>query len=263
MEGSDVVQPGSEGQGDSDVGSFFDLSNVPEDYQPHLEPILKEVQKNVDGKFREHADYRKQWEPYDELGLTEYDPESVQKLLQFAELIEDQDQFRQWWEAVGSEYGWSDELLGDSDLDGDDDFSDGDDVLDLSTLEQTIAEKLDERLGPFLEQQRTQEEQHQIEEATAFVDSEIARLKEEYGDFDEQAVYRFAAVYDSQDAIERGVKDYLSHINEIKKGVVAAGGNSPRVPEGEGLSNTNQEPITNFKDASAMAKDRLREALGS
>jgi hypothetical protein len=45
------------------------------------------------------------WEPYEQLGVNEIEPSELQELLRFREIIQDEDQFREWYNNVG-------ELLG-------------------------------------------------------------------------------------------------------------------------------------------------------
>jgi hypothetical protein len=52
----------AEGQGGG-LG-LYDLTTVPEHLRPVVEPLLKKVEANVTQRFQEHADFRKQWEPF-------------------------------------------------------------------------------------------------------------------------------------------------------------------------------------------------------
>ena len=78
-----AVQPEGQGQPDASTG-LYDLSAVPEQYRSEVERIAKDIDRNVNSKLQEYADHRKQWEPFQELGLQDFDPEGVGALLQFA-----------------------------------------------------------------------------------------------------------------------------------------------------------------------------------
>lgn len=263
MEASDNVQP-NEGQGESgDIGSFYDLSEVPDDYREHIEPLLKKVQQNVDGKFREHADYRKQWEPYESLNLNEYEPEDIERLLNFATMInEDEDGFKEWWQKVGDELGFLDSYL-ESDLDeDDDDLLDGE--IDMSTVQQAISEQVEQALSPILDRFRNEDQKDAVQQANQLIDSQIEALKKEHGEFDEQAVFRFAMGYEGEDAVLKGFEDYQKFVNGIKIDTVNGKiKNAPGNTEGEGRANTNAEPVRDFKDAKEIARERLADLRAS
>jgi hypothetical protein len=254
---------GEEGTDQTEPQGFVDkyLSQVPEDYHPHIRPYLEDVERNTNSKFQEHADYRKQWAPYETLGVNEVDPEVLEQLMEFGEIASDEDSLKEWIYNAANELG----LIEDSDDDDDDedwDEDDPDEVIDQSTIQQAIAEELDSKLAPILEQMREQEQQEEVERASDHIDTTIAQLKDQFGDFDEQIVYRFALAYDGPDAIERGFLDYQDAVKEIEGGVFSDRSNQPLPPEGEGLPNSQGEAVTDFKESKALAKDRLAQSRG-
>lgn len=83
------------GQGLSSEQGLYDLSSVPEEYRSHVERIAKDIDRNVQKKLQEHSEYRKGWEPYESLGLREYDAESVGSLLSLAQALSDEDSARE------------------------------------------------------------------------------------------------------------------------------------------------------------------------
>ncbi len=250
-EGEGTTQP-EEGQGGESQGfveSYLER-NVPEDYRTHVEPYLRDVEKNTNERFREHADYRKQWEPYEELGLTEYDPESLQNLIQFAQMAADEDQFKEWVSSAAREMGL---------IDADEDIDDLEDE-DESDLEALLEQKLEERLKPLTERERQREEQERINAASEQIDEEINTLKEQYGEFDEQIVYRFALPYDGPDAIQQGFKDYQEWLSKTENGVLEGKDSTPPPPEGHGRADTTAKPITEFSEAKRLARERIHQA---
>jgi hypothetical protein len=89
-----AVQP-QEGQGQQDAQTgLYDLSTVPEEYRSHVEQHLKDIERNANAKFQEHAEFRKSWEPYAELGLNDVDPEGVAALMEFAQALSDPESAR-------------------------------------------------------------------------------------------------------------------------------------------------------------------------
>lgn len=272
VQGADAPQ-GAETQG----GTYVDyLESVPEDYRSHLEPFAKQIQDNAESKFREHAEYRSQWEPYEkisygdsEFNLNEYDPESIGQLLAFAELASDPESFKTWWNNVGQEAGFISELSQQFDPNAsDDDDIDLDDDLDGVTIEDfksVLNELLDERFAPIEQERQQQQSQQQVDEASQAIDNVMDQIKEQYGEIDEQAVYRFAYSYadsvdDPAQAIMAGFQDYQRFVGQVEQGTIEGKINAPAPPEsGGGLANTNAEPVTDFSDAKRMAKERLAQ----
>jgi hypothetical protein len=92
---------GAGGAGDGGDGASgpipWDLSSVSEELRPHVEAALKGVEGGVTKRFQEHADFRKQWEPYAGVeGLSEISPEDMARLVAFHQTASDEQQFEQW-----------------------------------------------------------------------------------------------------------------------------------------------------------------------
>lgn len=83
------VQPEGQGQGDAATG-LYDLSSVPDEYRSHVERIAKDIDRNAQTKFREAAEYRKQWQPFEELGLTEQNPDEIRQMIELSRLLSDE-----------------------------------------------------------------------------------------------------------------------------------------------------------------------------
>lgn len=248
--GGDVGQGGGEGGTDG----LFDLSSVPEDYRPYVEPHLKDIQRNVNQKFQDNANYRKQWEPYESLGINDYDPEDLQGLLQFAEIANNPETFKEWWNTVGQENKYFDELDdGSEELDGEESG------MDMEALKSTFEQMLDAKLTPIANQTAQFEEAQRVQQAEQHIDGEIAALKEQHGEFDEQVVYKLAMAYDGPDAIQNGYKDYQGIIAGAERDTVNRN-QGGITPEGAGAANTNGKPITSFSEASDLARERMSQA---
>src|SRR3954465_2872880 len=90
---------GGEGQGQGastdNLGLHPDLSNVPEGIRSQVEALLKEYDGNVTWKFQEAAEYTKQCEPYQNLGINELEPDELSDLMAFREIASDPDSFRE------------------------------------------------------------------------------------------------------------------------------------------------------------------------
>src|SRR5690348_674203 len=88
-----AVQPEGQGRQD-DTAGLYDLSSITDPaIRSEVERIAKDIDRNANAKFAEHAEFRKSWEPYqgikladdaDPLNLLDYDPQGVGHLLDFA-----------------------------------------------------------------------------------------------------------------------------------------------------------------------------------
>lgn len=262
--GNDPSQQGGEEQA-ADQGvnlGFIDISSVPEDYRPHVAPIFKDIEREIGTRLQDAAEYRKGWEPYESLGLDQYEPESLGQVLQFAnEVLGNDESFEQWWNQVGEEQGWFE-----SDGDEGDDDEDDEGLIDLSdpdTFRSAIREEIGDVLSPILESQRNDEQQRAVEEAGKQIEQQVADLKGEYGEFDEQVLYKFASHYDGPEAIQKGFQDMMEFVNSVEGQIIeGSGGGAPR-PEGPGQPNTSPEPIRSIKDARKVAQERIRASRQS
>jgi hypothetical protein len=261
----------SDNQGAENSGTYVDYlnsDNVPEDYRPHVEPFLKQIQDNVESKFRDHAEYRKGWEPYEtltyndaEYQLQDYDPEGLAQLIAFAELTQDPEQFKEWWTNVGQQQGFYQELAEQFDpQEIDDDLDDELDDVTIDDFREVLNELLDERFAPFEQRQVEEQNQQQIEQASEAIDKQMEQLHEQYGEFDEQAVYRFAYSHSdsSENPILAGFQDYMNFVGQVEQQTVEGKVNAPAPPEsGEGPANTSAQPVTDWDDAKKAARERI------
>lgn len=265
-EGATEGVQGGEPQGGEGSGSFVDdyLAQVPDDYRAHVEPYIRQVESNTNKRFQEHADYRKQWEPYESLDLSQYDPEGLGELLQFAQTMEDPAEFKNWWTQVGQQSGFISELIGNN---GDEEFETGEtgfEGLDADGLRDILSELLDEKVKPLQEREAEREQQAQIEAANNQIEQQLAALKQEHGEFDEQAVIRFAYGHadTSDNPIAAGFKDYQNMVAQIETNTVNGRINQPAPPEqGGGPANTGIEAPGSFSEASKMARERFAQGV--
>lgn len=264
MEASDSVQP--EGQG-AEGGGFVDqyLPQVPEDYREHVEPYLRDIESNANQRFQEHAQYKEQWEPYEELGLTDYEPESLAQLLQFAELMNDPEAVHEWWNRLGEENGYIRELIDDYGLEDEDEGEEGEEEqYDPQILMTAMQQMLDERLAPVLERNQEYEEQERVKEADSEIQQRVDAIQNEY-DLSEdelQAVYKLSLAYidtDGPDAITKGFADFQNLVGNVETNTVTKKAGGPSKPEGEGKPNTAAKAPTDWNEAKEMAKERFAQ----
>lgn len=245
------AQPeGQGGDGENGLG-LYDLSAAPDELRPLLEAELKKVEGNVTRKFQEHAEYRKRFEP-----LEQIPPDELTGLMEFRQLASDPEQFADWWTQVGESMGLL-EPDGEDAIEGEEEGTDG---LVQSITEQVMA-ALDQRLGPLEQRYVSQEQETRMQQATQQVESELSELQQQHGDFDQDAVCQLALAHEGPDAIRKGFEDYQRIIGNTERGMVEqklagpAGGG-----EAGGRPDTHPEPVTSFGDASRLALERLRGA---
>jgi hypothetical protein len=239
-------------QGQPDNGLYPDLSAVSPDVREIVDPLLKQFEGNVTRKFQEAADFRKQWEPFQELGIQDVDPDELRELLAFRELASDPDQFKSWYEAVGKEMGLTPEAM-----------QPAAPAADPAGLEQTLAKLLDERLGPIENAYKAQEEQARLAQAESFVQSKLDELSAEHGEFDSDAVCQLALAYEGADAIERGFADYQRLVGQVEKTVFEQKLNQPDAPAQGGRPATQVAPITDFGEAKKAALAMVQQAMST
>jgi hypothetical protein len=249
-EAQDAPEP--QGQQPGESGLYPDLSAVPEDTRGIVTDLLKQMEGNVTRKFQEAAEFRKQWEPFQELGVHEVDPDDLRELLAFRDIANDPDQFKSWYEAVGKEMG----------LGSPAEVPPAEQPT-LNGLEETLGKLLDQRLGPIENAYKAQEEQSRLQAAETFVQTKLGELETEHGEFDKDAVCQLALAYDGQDAIDRGFADYQRLVGQVEKSVFEKKLNQPDAPNSGGRPATQVAPITDFAEAKKAAMAMVQQAMST
>lgn len=254
------AEPSGEGQGEEGTGGLYDLSSVPEDLRQFVEPHLKAMEGNATRRFQQYSEQLNSWKPYEELGIQDVDPGQLQQLLDFAQLAQDEEQFAEWWRGVGERLGLMDEGAPEGEIE-DDLF--GED-LTPERVKELVAEAVAEATQPLTER-FTQSEQERAEaEALTGIQAQLQEIREEHGDdIDTDAILRFAYTYaedDPDNAIDRGLQDYLKLIGKGEAGLFADKSGQPKPVEGAGSADTSPEPIVSFEDAKKAGIARLRAA---
>lgn len=243
----------------SDPG-LYDLESVDPDIREHLTPHLKAIEGNVTKKLQEAAEFRKGWEPYEELGLRDIDPAQVKQLLEFAQMAQDPQQFAAWWKAVGEQQG----LFEAPDTDD----------LDLEELDGMTPEKVQElvekmvaeRISPVESVLQEQQQAQAVEAVNDEISAALTKLEADNaalfeGDAEEkeqirEAIIRLAYPYSEggdgmsvEDMIAKGFEDYQSFIARGEKGLFEKKNGTPPPPEGGGSTvATADDRPTSFDD---------------
>lgn len=243
------ADPGSQGNG---LHESF-ISSAPEHLQDAARELVPYWDPYVQRQFGDHANYRKGWEPYEQLGVNEIEPSELQELLDFREIIQDEDQFREWYNNVG-------ELLGDQ---GQDTQDTADEYGLPPELLQSI-QGMQQELAQMREEREQQAQQQALHQTAAEVRQELDGLKKQnpnLSEEDEEYICTLALKYDTPDALQKGFQDYQKLMGRAEKGVFQNHTDpSLRVaPVSGGNNNTSVEPVTSFDQASRAARERMRQ----
>lgn len=256
----DVQSPaGDQGAEVTDSGLFPDLDSVAPEIREPLGEYVKKVQGNVDARFREAADFRKSWEPYEELGVKDLDPAQLKGLLDFAQMAQDETQFNEWLKNAATERGLlSREEPGDLGLE---------EEFDQDKIQSLIAEKVTEAIGPIQEKFQAQEKERMEAQANQEITEQLEQIRKDNPDLPEgaeDAIVRLAYSYadEESDPIAKGFEDYQALIGQGEKSLFAKKEDQPKAPEGPGAPSTSPEVITSFNDPrlKAQARERLAQS---
>lgn len=266
----DVEQPDG-GQDDGGGGAPYQeyLDRIPEQFRDEVEPIFKEWDGNVTRRFQESADFRKQWEPLQETGIHELEPDAVSWLVQLHAALDQPDIMQQWWDSYAKEHG-----LGAEQAPAEDQSI----PLDEFGMpdSQQFEKLLEERLGPLSKQleefgQRFQQSDQQAAQAEAqtYIDGQLSKLAQEHNNgtpFDSETVDlidRFASKYidsDPLNAIPKGYADLQKLLNQREQQVLQGKLNQPPPAETGGVPAGAPEKYKRFDDPAVrqQALDVLR-----
>lgn len=255
---------GAEGvQGSEDTGGLYDahLQNIPEEHREHVLPALQSLSKDFDQRFRDAADYRKQWEPYEQLGLNQYDPNELGQLIQWSQQVgNDPQALAEWVQHLVSQGVLDPNALNPQaqspyeGLDQQQGQQDGFEDPRVAMLEQQLQE-----LSQWRQQQEQQATEQQIIQDAhrqfSQIESELGRgLTEGQKD----AIYQLGVNKDGDDWIMQGYRLFQQLGAEAQKEFVANAEQRPQSPEKGTGAPEGAEPVRSFDTAKQMARERLR-----
>ena len=203
----------------------------------------------------EASEFRKQMEPLAPLaeieGIGDMDPQEIGQLIQWAQMAQDPEQFETWWSTVGEEMGFF----------ADDEDPEGGEEGDIPPAVQQQLQSLAETVQALQQQLSGQEKISLEQEAMQIVESQLKGLREEHGDFDEDAVCQLAMSYDDDpDAIKKGFADYQRLTGAAQSDFVEGKERQPAAAVSGGSPDTAAPRIDGFDQAAAVAKQRLAGA---
>lgn len=188
---ADLAQPagqGEEGTGGAPYQEYLD--RIPEQVRGDVEPIFKEWDANTTRRFQEHAEFRKQWEPYQESGIQKLDPEAAQWASTFYQALDNPQAIQQWYQEYAQQHGL--DQAQSQPAEPEPDFSDLGGFEDPTAQFQKL---LDQRFGPltqkldeFAQWRQTLEQGAREAQAREQIDRQLAELASKHPDrFDDNA----------------------------------------------------------------------------
>lgn len=259
--GAAEVQDGTGTEG------LYNLESIPEEIRAQVEPVFKEWEGNVTREFQKRAEAAQQWEPFAEMGLNEYDPESVAKLIAFGEIASDEDLFKEWVGNAARELG----ITGESAAGAPAAAGAAEGAVAAAATEAAAAgetltpEKVQEIINAQFEQreQSAAEEKAQADryaEAETFIRSELDDLKKNHGEFNEDIVLTLAQQYDGTDAVRLAHAAFMAEIGKAENGVIGQVSGAPATPVTGGKTDAGGKPAASFDEAGARLRERIRLA---
>lgn len=253
------TEPQPEGQGPVGDAPYAEyLSRIPEEVRGDVEPVFKDWDANTTRKFQEHSEYRKQWEPYEQAGLNEYDPAALQAHLQ---MLNDPTAYQAWVTEQAAQFQQT------TAPDGGQGPVDPDDPVAIrqaltQQIEQLSAQQ-QQMVGPLyefmagIEQEKVQQQQQAHEEG-------VFKELDPKGDLtteDKTLVKAFASNHDGQDALRSGFRDYQQYRANIEKQVFASKQDVPAGAEAGGSPSVSPperpEGMSAFEFATQQAQERV------
>lgn len=259
---TETVQP-DPGQGGASEGTPYSeyLDRIPAELRDQVEPVFKSWDSNVTRRFQELSSAGRRWEPFEQAGLHQYDPQSLQQLVEFAQMAESNPEaYTSWLREQASAAG----LLSTQ--------QDEDTYIDPA-IEKLVEQRFEKQFGPLQQQvqqfqswQQQQEMARAQQQHTEQINTRLDELARQHGEFPRPAVEKFISNYidsDPQNAVDRAFGDYQQLVADIEKQVFASKLSQPGTPETSGTPDAHAQPITSLRDAAAIATERLRQQNNS
>jgi hypothetical protein len=257
-----VAQPeeGQEqgGQEQSQGHPSWDLSRYPADMRDFAQQVLRDHDGDVTRRFQEHAEYKKGWEPFEQIeGLRDMDPEEVAGLVDFRNRLMSEGGEQEFinglfdpevegsedrWAEIGQQNGW----LDDDDAEGDGYGDDGDEAG--SARERQLEQKLEELQNIVTGRFQQEDMQRETEQLDQEIDQELNGLHDEFGEFDDEAVQALSLTFDGDDALRQGLAYYFKIRGDSQQELVGSKQNQPDPALSGGRADTEPEQYKGFND---------------
>lgn len=258
MADDDPVQP-EPGQGGDATGTPYQeyLDRIPEEVRGEVEPVFKDWDANFTRRSQEFADYKRGWEPFEQLGVNQRDPAAVQWAMQFVDALEDPGAIKTWYEQYAQERGLTPAAA-----------QDESEYIDPAT-QALVEQQLQAQLAPLARQleevsawRSAQEQQAAEQQALSDIKTQMADLKAKHPDeFNADMVEKFVAPYiesDPEHAVQRAFTDWQTMRNQLEKDFLQSKADTPAAAEGGGTPAAAPDGIKSLKEAAEAAMEQLR-----
>ena len=270
----DEVQP-DPGQGDVDVTGgqpYADyLTRVPEEVRGDVEPIFKDWNSNVNRRFEEHAEYKRSWEPYE--NVRQHQPEAVTEALQlYQAALNDPQAFQQWFEQYAAERGLTPKQAA-AELEPEAmTFDQYDPNAQLQQLLDQKLSPLQSQMEQFISRQQELEQQATVQALSEQVGQEIAKLRAEHAkDLPEKVqeqlediIERFGMRYAGEpgatpeQVVRRAWADFESLSNQLQTGALQSKVDQPEPAVSGEVADGAPPQIRTLAEANKIALQQMR-----
>jgi hypothetical protein len=236
-----------------------------------IAPVFKDWDANVTQRFQDAADFRRQWEPYQQAGISQVDPALAEWLVQFSGILDQPAAMQAWFEGYAQQHGLTPQQQQEEQQVQIDPYADPTDLQQQlsSVVEkqlQQLLEPVTGQLGQLAEWREAQEAQAAQQQAQSFIDSEFARLEKDHGqpiprDQVELHIGKYIEM-DPEHAIERAWRDHQAMVGQIEKDLLASKLGQPPAAEGGGVPAVAPDRLIGpdvLKQAGLQAAERIRQ----
>ncbi len=260
-ETTDPAQP-VEGQGetgDSPWASY--LERFPEEVRDEAASAFREMEANTTRKFEQQAEYRKGWEPFEQLGVKDRDPAAVEWALQVADAAQnDPAAFQQWFEQT---YAPANGLTPAQQLDQE--FEDPT-AKELRELKAQFGQ-VTGQLGELSEWRSSQEQQRAQAEQMQGIEAELTALEKKHPDeynrtmiemFVDRQLKENPSPQDGPQVVRAAFADWQKARNDLEKDFLQSKADVPAPAEHGGNVNSAGEVDNSLKTAGIRALEQMR-----
>lgn len=233
------------------------INSAPENLREAAAELAPVWDSYVQGKFTEAAEYRKQWEPYEELPLDKVTAEDIEDYLAFKELSSDPIKLKAWHEQWDSALHQQHPEL----------FEEG-----VYEGEYTNDPALIQRLEALETRFQSEDQTKAQENAVAYVNGQLEEIKKDYPSLtpeDEDAICALANKYvkpgeaPPEDFIKQGFKDFQNIVGRTERDLFKTKESQPSPAQHGGRPSTSPTPITDFAAANEAARRAVIESMRS
>ena len=260
----DGVQP-DEGQGGTAGDSPFQeyLDRIPEEGREAALEAFRDFDANTTKKFQAASEYRKGWEPFEQLGVNHRDPEEVAWAMQMLDAVQGNPQaVSEWFQTYAQEHGLTpaqaEQMAEEAYVD--------------PSVSQLVQQQLQAQLGPVASQLQelaewrdSQAQEAQEAHIQSEIRSELDTLKAKHpDDYSEAMVEKFIANHlndatDAREAVQAAFSDWQTIKSQIEKDTLNGKASTPAGAESGGVAHTQADQATTFKEAGIQAAEMIRE----